>query len=295
MDNCLLIGNGINRCCGGMSWENLLLKIAENYFASNGTVKSSVLAFEQLKCAILSRNINVSSENFAYEILKELDMLDWSLYSDIYSHFLTLHINNILTTNFDYSIERTLVESYQYDKYTRNVVMPQETKCSRIRHSNIKGKKIFHIHGELGKRSTICLGNVHYATNLSSIMNRILDYNREIDTYTIKNSIFDLDNELLSWAQFFFTNNIYIVGLGLYDCDMDLWWLIAYRQQLKLEGNNRIKNRIVYYYLYEQKDQDFKDCLESMGIDVRELQIKEYDWKNAYIKIAENIKKCIGN
>jgi hypothetical protein len=293
MSNCLIFGNGINRCCGGMSWEKLLSKIASRYFASKDTVGSSVLAFEQLRCTVLSKNINVTSENFALDVLNELDNLDRSLYIEVYSCFLSLPIDNILTTNFDYAIERTLIEDYQYDKYTGKVVVPQETKGSRIRHSNIDGKRIFHIHGELGKKGTICLGNVHYATNLSSIMNTLLDYDKNSDTINLKTSIFK--DELLSWAQFFFTSDVYIVGLGLYDCDMDLWWLIAYRQQLKLEGDDRIKNKIIYYYLYEQKDQNFKDCLEAMGIEVRELQIENGNWKDSYIKVSENIKMCIGD
>lgn len=292
MDNCLLIGNGINRCCGGISWESLLSKIANRYFTSKDTVESSILAFEQLKCAVLAKNINVSSEGFAFDILKELDMLDRSLYSEIYSHFLELPIKNILTTNFDYAIEKTLTEDYQYEKYTSKVVTPQETRCSRIRHSNINEKRIFHIHGELGKKGTVCLGNVHYATNLSSIMHHLLEYDKDNDSYVLKSSVFS--DELISWAQFFFTEDIYIVGLGLYDCDMDLWWLIAYRQQLKLDGNDKIKNKIVYYYLYEQKNQNFKDCLESMGIEVRELKIENNKWKDAYINVSNNIKSCIG-
>lgn len=293
MSNCLIIGNGINRCCGGMSWESLLSKIASKYFISKDTVQSSTLAFEQLRCAILSKNINIKSENFAFEILKELEDIQQSEYENIFSKFLSLPIENILTTNFDYAIERTLIKDYQYDKYTSKLVMPQETKCSRIRHSNINGKKIFHIHGELGKPGTICLGNVHYATNLSSIMNCLLDYDSSNDSYSLKGCIFE--QELLSWAQFFFTSNIYIVGLGLYDCDMDLWWLIAYRQQLKLAGDNRINNQIIYYYLYEQKDQKFKDCLEAMGIEVRELHIDDNNWKKSYTDIAENIKFYMGD
>lgn len=292
MENCLLIGNGINRCCGGMSWENLLSKIAKKYFTSKDTIESSTLAFEQLRCTVLSKNIKITSENFAFDILKELDSLDRSLYKGIYTSFLELPIKNILTTNFDYAIEKTIIKDYQYEKYTSKVVMPQETKCSRIRHSFINEKRIFHIHGELGKKGTICLGNVHYATNLMSIMNTLLEYDKNSDAHSLKTNIFN--EELLSWAQFFFTSNIYIVGLGLYDCDMDLWWLIAYRQQLKLEGNKKINNKIVYYYLYEQKNQNFKDCLESMGIEIRELQIENNNWKDAYINVSNDIKSCIG-
>lgn len=242
MDNiCLLIGNGINRCCDGMSWETLLQKIASNYFTSQDTVSSSTLAFEQLKCTVLSRNINLKSADFASEILAELDSIQQNKYNDIIAPFLSLPFSNILTTNFDYSLERALIADYRYEKYTRYVVTPQETKCSRIRHSRINETNIFHIHGELGKPGTICLGNVHYAMNLSVIMDSLLDYHKESDDHILKDSIFQSDN-LLSWAQFFFTQNIFIVGLGLYDCDMDLWWLIAFRRQLLLSGDKRINN-----------------------------------------------------
>lgn len=293
MGNCLIVGNGLNRCCDGMSWETLLTKIAYNYFVSENTVSSPVLAFEQLRSTVLSRNIVASRDNFAIDILSELNQLNQEKFNEIFSKFKRLSFENILTTNFDYAIEKAYIKDYEYKTYKRNVVMPQEIKCSRIRHTKIDSKpNIFHIHGELGKSSTICLGYVHYAENLNAIMNNLLDYNKEIDTYSIKATVFE--NELTSWAQFFFTEKIYIVGLELYDCDMDLWWLIAYRHQLITSGDFRVKNKITYYYLFEEKQQSFKDCLEAMGIEVREQHINESKWKDAYIKIAEDIKEQLG-
>lgn len=293
MSDCLIIGNGINRCCGGMSWEALLSKIANNYFVSKDMVASATLAFEQLRSTVLSRNIRVSKDTFAVDVLTELNDLNQSAFSEIFNNFKSLTFRNILTTNFDYAIEKVYVENFDYKNYTRNVFMPQETKCSRIRHTEIDDKtRIFHIHGELGKQSTICLGYVHYAANLNAIMNNLLDYDKAADTYSLKANIFS--NELISWAQFFFTDNIYIVGLGLYDCDMDLWWLITYRYQMIANGDARIKNRIIYYYLFDKINRPFKDCLEAMGIEVRELQIDGNNWKDAYIKVAEDIRNYMG-
>ena len=289
---CLLIGNGINRCCGGMSWEELLQKIAYKHFLSTNVALSSPLSFEQLKATVLSRNMQVKSDGFAFDILAELDTLQKDRYGKILAHFTKMNFSNILTTNFDYSIERSLIPDYQYDKYTRSVVIPQEVKCSRIRHSEINDINIYHIHGELGKKGTICLGTVHYATNLKAIMDSILDYCKEKDSYSLKEEVFSNDS-LISWAQFFFTRDIYIVGLGLYDCDMDLWWLITYRQQLLLEGEKRIKNKIVYYYLFEEKNQQFKECLESMGVEVRERQVIDKNWVTNYIEVAEDIRNYI--
>lgn len=291
MENCLLIGNGINRCCEGKSWEELLKEIARNNFVSEHLVDTNTLAFEQLRFTVLSKNFKVKADDFAFSILEELNNLNQKKYNEIFAYFLELPITNILTTNFDYAIERALVPKYKYEDWTRHVVMPQETKCSRIRHTIIERRSIFHIHGELGKRGTVCLGNVHYATNLGSIMDKLLDNDRETGDYKLKEEVFG--SELLSWGQFFFRDNIYIVGLGLYGCDMDLWWHIAYRQQLLLNGDKRIKNRIVYYYLYTEIDQCFKNCLEAMGIEVRECQIRDDSWKDTYINIAKNIKESM--
>lgn len=294
MDDCLIIGNGINRCCGGMSWKDLLSRIASSYFVSKDTVDSSTLAFEQLRGTVLSRNINVQRSDFALSILEQLNELNQPEFNSIFNHFKLLSIKNILTTNFDYAIERAFVNDFDYKNYTRNVVMPQETRCSRIRHTKIDNEtNIFHIHGELGKHSTICLGYAHYASNLNAIMSNLLNYDKSTDTDSLKNEVFN--DELLSWAQFFFTKNIYIVGLGLYDCDMDLWWPIVYRHQLITSSDPRIKNKITYYYLYEERKQSFKDCLESMGIEVKELQVADQKWDDAYISVAEDIEKHRGN
>lgn len=275
-----------------MSWETLLSEIAKKYLVSKDTVASNILAYEQLKATVLARNIKVSSESFAFSILEQLDAIQQETYNEIFSVYLSLPIEVILTTNFDYAIERALVNDYQYKNYTKNVFMPQETKCSCIRYSDLEGKKIFHIHGELGKPGTVCLGNVHYVENLNKLMIKMLNYDKDSDMHALKDEVFG--DSLLSWAQYFFTRNIYIIGLGLYDCDMDLWWLIAYRQQLKLEGDERIKNKIVYYYLYEKKDQNFVDCLKAMDIDVRENKVENDDWKSSYIALANDIKDNLG-
>ena len=287
MENCLLFGNGINRCLGGMSWEELLLEIANKYYVSPDTVKSSPIAFEQLKNAALLRNLNLDSDGFAYDILKQLDLLQQDKYSEIMTEYLSLNVQNILTTNYDYCIERSIEKDFIFEKTSLNKMFYQERKRSTKRHFKIGDRRIFHIHGELGLKTSICLGNVHYADNLKAIMDRILLQSNE-NEYCLNEKVFS--EELLSWAQFFFTDKIFIVGLGLYECDMDLWWLITYRRQLYLEGDRRINNTIIYYYLYEEKDQNFKDCLEAMGITVLERRIENNKWEETYRGIAKEIR-----
>lgn len=294
MESAILFGNGINRCFDGMSWKSLLARIANSYFVGTDDKISSTIAYEKIANKILSNNVKLTEETFAYDILKNLDSLKKG-YSNIYTVFLSLPIENYMTTNYDYAIERSLITDFEYSKFTKNVTLPQEIKCSRLRHITLNGKRIFHIHGELSKPTSICLGTVHYATNLNKLMEYIV-YTDESGNSTLRDDIFS-GGSIQTWAEYFFTKNIYIVGLGLYDCDFDLWWLITYRAQLLTQGDSRIKNTITYYYLHEgDSDHEFKDCLETFYIKVKENTIDDNQtWNDAYIRVANDIKKQIAD
>ena len=115
-----------------------------------------------------------------------------------------------------------------------------------------------------------------------------------VDDYgnaSLINDIFSL-NKLKTWAEFFFTKNIYIVGLSLDDCDFDLWWLITYRSQLLRTGHTQINNKIIYFYTYEKghRNDEFVSCLSAMNIDVKHKEVPPNGWIAAYQDIANRIK-----
>ena len=290
MESCFLFGNGINRCCGATSWDVLLRNIAEKFFISTDYYNYSSLAFEQIMCSAL-RSTNKDINSFAFEEISKLDKFDSS---SIYRYFFEDSIKTILTTNYDYSIERTILPSFRYgdtsDSYsTKN---KQEKRVSCGRYTEICGKKVFHIHGELGLKNTICLGHIHYAENIARIIKKITISDDDSDGCTeLISELFD-GHGVISWAQYFFTNDMHIVGLSLSPSEIDLWWLIAYRAQLLLRKEERIKNTIRYYYLYEnERNREFVDCLKDFKVDVRELKVTNNDWTASYLKIAEYIKE----
>ena len=53
------------------------------------------------------------------------------------------------------------------------------------------------------------------------------------------------ENKKISWIDIFLNDNIYILGLGLDFGEIDLWWLLSYRNRLILD-NKIQKNKVIY-------------------------------------------------
>jgi hypothetical protein len=268
----------------------LLKKIANTYYLQLPNLISSPLQYEVLLNSAMSQHRVTEKSNFAFDIIKEVDKLEGD-YRSLYSHFTSLPIKDILTTNYDYAIERTLVEEFKQEN-NKFIKHTNETVVSKNRHTELEGKNIFHIHGELAIPSSICLGTVHYAKNLSKIVESVTE---ETDGEVIlKSSVFE-NEKLESWAEFFFKSDIYIVGLSLAECDSDLWWLLTYRAFLISKGDTRIQNKIVFYETFETSlNRDKTDCLKALGIDVKIRNVNSTDkdgWKNVYSNISADVAK----
>ena len=289
---CLLFGNGINRCYNSPSWDSLLQRIAGRHFVSINTIGSSALAFEQIMCSTLSISNHGKFDEFALQELRTLDQINAY---ELYREFTNLPVKTILTTNFDYSIERALLSDYKFDD-GRHTKFKNETRVTKSRHTEIeiakKTKRIYHIHGELGLPTTICLGHLHYAENLSSIVSTLMDS----DTMEISEKAEDiiragLLNGSSSWVYYFFTHDVNIIGFSADPSDIDIWWLLVLRAHLIISERIRISNEINYFYLYKSEDRNLVQCLNSLHVNVRPLKISDDgEWKEAYLKIADLLK-----
>lgn len=291
MKNAILFGNGINRSCDAISWSELIKKIADEFYAGNNNNISATIEYEKIACKVLVHNTNLSADNFCMDIIKKVNDIPGD-YKSIYNKFLEIPINIILTTNYDYAIEHTLDDNFVEDEAKKYIYFKNENKCSSKRHTVLNNKFIYHIHGELTYPKSVCLGTIRYIENLNKIFEDITEKD-DLDNVRLK-KIKEENDINCSWAQFIFSKNIYIVGLGLADCDIDLWWLIIFRARLIANGE-KITNKIVYYYIYEEgkKEDAFMDCLKEFKIEVREKEINCGTWREEYIKIAKNIKKDI--
>ena len=287
MKTAILFGNGINRSCGAKSWDELLKDIAKRFYVGKDNAFSPTIEFEKIANQVLAQNRGLSADSFCFDVVKNVDDISGD-YIAVYKKYFDIPFDLILTTNYDYAIERTIIDGFTFEENKSNIKLFQETKCSNRRHTILNGKMIYHIHGELGKPSSICLGTVHYVTNLSKIIDAITEKD-EAGGVRIK-GFPGGDHDLCSWAESFFTHDIYIVGLGLWDCDIDLWWLITFRAQLIASGT-AITNRIVYYHLYTKGNRNMSliECLRVFCVEVREVEVEDDKWYEEYLRIAEDI------
>ena len=110
----------------------------------------------------------------------------------------------------------------------------------------------------------------------------------------------------------FFDHNVYIIGLGLNDQEVDLWWILCYRAYLYYSNiynaKDLIKNRIIYYDVHGTKitqdgysfEEDYKKQnkakYENMRIDYIPLEVAgSNSYKDKYIEALNMIAKDCKN
>ena len=94
-----------------------------------------------------------------------------------------------------------------------------------------------------------------------------------------------------SWTEFFFTKDIYIIGLTLDFVKIHLWWLLNYMIRTKIIKKLPIKNKIIYFYPSEYVGA-IKNKLKLMeSYEILPYSIpKGREWKEYYSRIINKIK-----
>lgn len=212
---------------------------------------------------------------------------------DLIQLFLSLCPDAILTTNYTYQIEDRIRPGYSAlsndtkRKYAYNG--GARTKDGRfiIRTRNVFGEdlpEIWHIHGELRRKSSLVLTHDEYFREVKYIY----DYNakRGNDYLEFRN-----DFKVKSWIDYFMIADIYVVGLSFDFSEFDLWWLLNRRQRENAGVGN------ICFYEMEDKDTYSKICaLRQMKVEPYSLGYKKTDQQyNAFYKaVAEDIKEKMG-
>jgi len=273
----LLLGNGINLLDStqSYSWGQLLQELRaslgidvdlENIF------KPFPLAFEEMlhqkpgdesfkeKIKTLKQKIRRSIDN---------QLLGKKGFNDYHSKVVNMGYDDILTTNYDYSLQKSVVNNFFKVKNTL-AVNKQEPKYSLKRCyklSDIHSCRIWHIHGELFdsrslsekskyyKEESIMIGYEHYASYLNLIQKKTIGlrgYQKEIEDQSLMVRLTNKPNTSPFWIDIFFTHNLDIVGQGLDFSENHLWWLINHRantmRQTKPKHDVEINNTIRFFY-----------------------------------------------
>lgn len=284
IDNCLLIGNGLNRCLsvGSISWGNLLQKIAQDlnvdYFENN----PMPLEFERIINSHLSQkepddSLYKSYTNIKYQIaeMMQKSTLPYNAIHRSIPQMKNIQIGAIMTTNYDYLLEYAFDPKYRFDKNLDvHMYIPESTH-------QVDGIEFYHIHGIMGDPKSICLGYNQYMSIVSCLKNAI---SRKADnlgqSLLIRQILSGAKQPTGAWPERFFYSNIAIIGFGLDQCEADIWWLLSYRAYLYYTNSwnmrELIKNKIVYYRIIDCTRTEYKHPLtDSWHVETYELTEEE--------------------
>lgn len=301
METTLLIGNGLNQCLkGGVPWGNLLEYIAKEFGVLVNKSIPMPLEFERLINTYLSLNPQ-KAENI-YDNVKKIvakRVSDASLPENaIHREIANLKVNAIITTNYDFLLEAVYTEDFIPD--INDGVAGNSTKYLLKSIGNIcvgeEHISFYHAHGCNTHPATICLGYEHYMGMVQRIRS---------EKNNIQMALNEPSKAKNTWIERLYTNNVAIIGLGLYDCETDLWWLLTHRASLyysdKSGAHSNIRNKIVYYDVIddikndEEKNENEKKhaLLKGMHVEVQVFylsQTKSGTYEEAYRQIFNSIK-----
>jgi hypothetical protein len=268
-----LVGNGINRTAhtGGPSWKQLLTKLAENcdrVVDLENEFKPFPLLYEE----ILHRTegeFNVKLKELKDSISK---IFTEAPPSDLHEKLVKAGLNHILTTNYDYSLEKVINPEFSNRKGETQRDSTDETLNSLRRRSIFTSKQlpeafpvrelsIWHIHGEIRQRlspskrestseaNSIMIGYEHYGDYLAEIQKYIKGERRSgLDRITER--VQSENFQIKSWVDFFFFGELHIAGFSFDFSENHLWWLLNYRAKLLSKGDLKPyeASEIIYYY-----------------------------------------------
>ena len=252
----LLIGNGINYLGKDVvGWSDLLNSLIQKIGKLN-IINTEEKPFLHLYEEIFTRAekyTNKDEQHIKQDIVNEIRKMQPNPY---HQKIIDLPFENILTLNYDYNFTAN-------NSNVRN----NEVKYSLKRYQLINNKKIWHIHGELDNYHSIMLGYSHYMDSINNIQ-------------TYLNSSKKNEKNNSTWVDIFLTNDIYILGAGLDFEELDIWWLLSYRNRKLLERKNDINNpacntKIIYIDIVSEEYDNGKMLKKLNSCDEQLLKVKE--------------------
>lgn len=293
MNKTILIGNGINNINNNSSWSHLLKKISniEGVKINLSKEKPFPLLYEEIYLK-LSQKINKDEEDLKSEIARFVSKIETN---DIHEELLNLNIKNYLTTNYDYCLQKVLIKDQPLEILNNNGIV-KETKYNIFRHHLLGEKRFWHIHGEINVPNSITLGFEHYGGQLQQYRNYVVtgtSYNNKKLSNQLPLQKRLKENLLIndeSWLDFFFKDEVHIIGLNLSYQETDLWWLLTNRARfiLSSKGLPKYKSEIIYYCPEIYRDPNKTELLEANQIKCIYINLEKEKYYKEVIKRIHN-------
>ncbi|HCE53635.1 MAG TPA: hypothetical protein DER05_00975 [Lutibacter sp.] len=291
----LLIGNDINNATESYSWNDLINGLLD-YSKINPNLNQKNKPFPMLYEEIYMNSAKAhqtTERRLKKYIASQTRKLNPN---QLHREILNLGIENILTTNYDLSFEKT---SGLDKKRCVNSGFIKEQLYNLFRFHQTNNHKIWHIHGSETVPKTITLGYEHYSGFLQQMRNYVVSGTKGVyrkkDFLPLSKRIKENNVTFESWIDLFFTHDIYIFGLNLDFVEMHLWWLFTFRSRAIVENRFPINNRIIYFYpkKYESRSQHKLEMFKVYGIETISIEHLGDNKLSYYEKIIQQIKNDI--
>jgi hypothetical protein len=153
------------------------------------------------------------------------------------------------------------------------------------------------MHGTIRNPKSIMLGLDHYCGSIGKINNYIKGNYKYSQSEKLNGLIHRLRNNEcetpLSWIDLFFTHNIHIIGFGLNQDEIDIWWVLNKRQRYirQYENEGIITNKIYYY---GDVTDNMARLLGSLGVEVHMFPKSENSasYEEQYKHFINEIESC---
>lgn len=282
-ENVVLFGNGICRCIGMNSCDDIIEQIRKE---NNPDVDPEIMNKLQFP-----QKIVVATGDRVDENMKRLtkDMID-TVYTQEDMHFLKELVMKsptvILTANYSTELERAA-----YGKFTRYTYNKNLTKVSDLRNSaedlglnkyialmmGETEKQLWHIHGNAMKPKSIVMGHYYYGKLLREIQEYIPNFMRRY--HNAKHSNRHI-MQVKSWVDYFMINDIHILGFSMDLAEVDLWWLLCCKKR-------HFPDSKIYFYEPNGKsifNSEKELLMKAYGVEIR----TEEDFKGNYKDFYRN-------
>jgi len=279
---CLLLGNGINRLFEEKSWKEL---INDELETSKSTYKySDIENMPATMQIVVATNDHVDErmEELASKLLKESNDEEKNVFL---RKFFDLPMDDILTANYSFELEiadgmKQSKGAYSHSLKKTKELGSSEEKFRTYQYHQLKnGKRIWHIHGDAAKPSTMMMGHYYYAKQLREIQDCAALTVRRVKSMK-EDSTFQANN----WIDIFLTSDVYILGFGMYLCESDLWYLACCKKR-------NFPDTKIYFYEFKSNDTQKIYMMKAYNIQcITGTDLKEDNQKMFYNAAMQDIR-----
>lgn len=231
----IFVGNGVNRLAGPTSWQEVLCSLAtfvgkSDLIMEDIEVKPFTLVFEEVyfRAARTHGTKELHLKQEAARLVSQIPS------SSFHAELVQAAGPHILTTNYDYNLERALTAKH-FDTSSQ-----AEKTYSLYRRQSAGDHSVWHIHGETSVPRSLALGHNHYSGSLHHMRRYLVTKSkrsrRKASPFLRGRFDFDKGSQPFSWLDVFLRDDVHIYGFSLDYTEIDIWWLISFKERLRLDG-----------------------------------------------------------